>query len=81
MLWSLASRRAKRISCPKKFRSSAGKDFFNNIGTNRTNRAGWMMSVVRGIVLQNSFWITEDKFSGLWARRSNNRAGDHSNKL
>jgi hypothetical protein len=31
------------------------------------------------IVLQNSFWITEDKFSGLWARRSNNRAGDHSN--
>jgi hypothetical protein len=27
------------------------------------------------IVLQNSFWITGDKFSGLWARRSNNRAG------
>jgi hypothetical protein len=27
------------------------------------------------IVLQNSFWITEDKFSRLWARRSNNRAG------
>jgi hypothetical protein len=26
-------------------------------------------------VLQNSFWIAEDKFSGLWARRSNNRAG------
>jgi len=26
------------------------------------------------IVLQNSFWITEDKFSGLRALRSNNRA-------
>jgi len=37
------------------------------------------MSASTGIVLQNSFWITEDKFSGLWARRSNNRAGDHSN--
>jgi hypothetical protein len=24
-------------------------------------------------VLQNSFWITEDEFSRLWARRSNNR--------
>jgi hypothetical protein len=33
------------------------------------------MSAHRGIVLQNSFWITEDKFSGLWARRLNNRAG------
>jgi DNA-binding NtrC family response regulator len=31
------------------------------------------------IVLQNSFWNTEDKFAGLWARRSNNHAGDHSN--
>ena len=30
-------------------------------------------------MLQNSFWITEDNFSGLWARRSNNRVGDHSN--
>jgi hypothetical protein len=29
--------------------------------------------------LQNTFWITEDKFSRLWARRSNNRAGGHSN--
>jgi hypothetical protein len=33
------------------------------------------MSARRGIVLQNSFWTTEDKFSGLWVRRSNNRAG------
>ena len=24
------------------------------------------MSAFGGIVLQNSFWITEDKFSGLW---------------
>ena len=31
------------------------------------------------IVLQNSFWTTEDKFSGLWARPSNDRAGDHRN--
>jgi hypothetical protein len=29
--------------------------------------------------LQNSFWITEDKFSGLWARQSKNRVGDHNN--
>src|SRR5258708_34802105 len=36
MLWSLTSRRAKRISCPKKFRSSAGKEFFNTIGAKRT---------------------------------------------
>jgi hypothetical protein len=28
------------------------------------------MSAARRILLQNSFWITEDKFSGLWARRS-----------
>jgi hypothetical protein len=27
------------------------------------------------ILLQNSFWTTEDKFSKLWTRRSNNRAG------
>jgi hypothetical protein len=26
-------------------------------------------------VLQNSFWITDDKFSGLWARRTNIDAG------
>jgi hypothetical protein len=26
-------------------------------------------------VLQNSFWITENKFSGLSGRRSNNRSG------
>jgi hypothetical protein len=37
------------------------------------------MSASGGIVLQNSFWTTEDKFSGLWAQRSNNRAGNHSN--
>ena len=28
-------------------------------------------SVAPPIVLQNSFWTTEDKFSGLWARPSN----------
>jgi hypothetical protein len=39
----------------------------------------WSMSALQRIVLQNSFWTTEDKFSGLWVRRSNNRAGDHSN--
>jgi hypothetical protein len=27
------------------------------------------------IVLQNSFWIAEDKFSGLWARQSKNHVG------
>jgi hypothetical protein len=30
-IWSLTSLRAKRISGPKKFRSSGGKDFFNTI--------------------------------------------------
>jgi hypothetical protein len=30
-------------------------DFYNKIGTNRTNRAGLMMSVDGGMVLQNSF--------------------------
>ena len=29
--------------------------------------------------VQNSFWITEDKFSRLWTRRTNNRVGDCSN--
>jgi hypothetical protein len=47
--------------------------------TFRTWRLEQVMSVHWVIVLQNSFWVTEDKFSGLWARRSNNRAGDHSN--
>jgi hypothetical protein len=42
------SPRAERISGPETFRSSARKDFFNSIGTNRTNRVGLMMSVVRG---------------------------------
>jgi hypothetical protein len=35
-MWSLTSPRAKRISGPKKFRSSPEKDFFNTIGTFRT---------------------------------------------
>src|SRR3984893_1474515 len=35
--WSLTSPRAKRISGPKKFRSSAGKDFFNGIDPLRTS--------------------------------------------
>jgi hypothetical protein len=30
----------------------------------------------REIVLQNSFWINGDKLSGLWAWRSNDRAGE-----
>jgi hypothetical protein len=48
-------------------------------GTKRACRRSPRMSSIRRIVLQNSFWITEDKFSGLWARPSNDRAGDHSN--
>jgi hypothetical protein len=31
VLWSLTSRRTKRISGSKKFSSSAAKDFFNSI--------------------------------------------------
>jgi len=30
--------------------------------------------------VKNSFWITEDKFSRLWTRRTNNRVGDRSNR-
>src|SRR3954454_2117059 len=33
------------------------------------------MSAFRRIVLQNCFWITEDEFSGLRARRAHNRVG------
>jgi hypothetical protein len=29
------------------------------------------------IVLQKSFCVTEDNFSGPWARRSNNNVGDY----
>ena len=36
MMWSLTSRRAKRISGSKKIRSSAGKDFFNSIRQKRS---------------------------------------------
>jgi hypothetical protein len=39
-MWSLTSPRAKRISGPKKFRSSPKKDFFNTIGHNRTDAIG-----------------------------------------
>src|SRR5882724_4632371 len=35
-MWSLTSPRAKRISGPKKFRSSPQKDFFNTIDHQRT---------------------------------------------
>jgi hypothetical protein len=35
-----------------------------------------MFSTLPSIVLQNSFWIAEDKFSGLWARRSNDHVGE-----
>jgi hypothetical protein len=30
------------------------------------------------IVLQNSFWVTEDKFSEPWVWRSNNYVGDYA---
>ena len=53
-------------------------DFFDSIGQSRKCSCLHGTSVVPSIVLQNSFWITEDKFSGLWARPSNDRAGDHS---
>jgi hypothetical protein len=33
------------------------------------------MSAIVGIVLQNSFWVTEDKFSEPWVWRSNNYVG------
>jgi hypothetical protein len=36
-MWSRTSSRAKRISGPKKFRSSPEKDFFNTIDPKRTN--------------------------------------------
>ncbi len=42
-MWSLASPRAKRISGPKKFRSSAKKDFFNTADPERT----WNRLVIR----------------------------------
>jgi hypothetical protein len=32
------------------------------------------MSAPERIVLQNSFWITEGKFSGLWARHAGTTA-------
>jgi hypothetical protein len=44
-MWSLTSLRLGRNSGAKKFRSSTRKDFFNSIGTKRTNRAGLAMSV------------------------------------
>jgi hypothetical protein len=34
------------------------------------------MSAFGGIVLQKSFCLTDHKFSGLWARRSNIDVGD-----
>jgi hypothetical protein len=45
-MWSLTQPRAKRIGGPRTFRSSPIKDFFNTIGTKRTNRAGLLMSVI-----------------------------------
>jgi hypothetical protein len=47
-IWSPTSARAKCISGSKNFRPSPQKDFCNNIGTNRTNRAGLTMSVLEG---------------------------------
>jgi hypothetical protein len=49
-MWSLASPRAKRISGPKKFRSSPKKDFFNTIGAKRTSRQNAYASEVPGSV-------------------------------
>jgi hypothetical protein len=46
-MWSLTSPRAKRISDPKKFRSSAKEDFFNTIGTSRTRRDVGVGSAMR----------------------------------
>src|SRR5450759_4299173 len=46
-MWSLTSPRAKRISGPKKFRSSAKEDFFNTIGTSRTRRDVGVESAMR----------------------------------
>jgi hypothetical protein len=43
--------------------------------TFRTSETNASKSAVEVIVLQNSFWITEDEFFGLWARQSNNRVG------
>ena len=37
-----------------------------------------VMSGLRSIVLQNSFWVTEDKFSEPWVWRSNNYVGDYA---
>jgi hypothetical protein len=46
-MWSLASPRAKRISSPQNFHSSAEKDFFNTIGSERTWRDARVESVMR----------------------------------
>jgi hypothetical protein len=45
-MWSLTSPVAERISGPEKFRSSARKDFYNNIGTKQTCRRNRRMSEV-----------------------------------
>jgi hypothetical protein len=46
--WSHTSLRTKRISVSKKFRALPPTDFFNNIGTNRTNRADLATSGLGG---------------------------------
>jgi hypothetical protein len=46
-------------------------------GTNRTNRAGLLMIVVRGIVLQKSFWVDERNFLELLMRFTRGVVRDH----
>jgi hypothetical protein len=36
LMWSLTSQRERRASDPENFKSSAKRDFFNNIGAKRT---------------------------------------------
>ena len=47
------------------------------IGTFETCRRTQKMSAIRGILLQKSFCIDQHKFSGPYARRSNNHLRDY----
>jgi hypothetical protein len=42
-LWSLTSRRVKRISGPEKSRLPDGNDFFNSIGQKATSPMVWAL--------------------------------------
>jgi hypothetical protein len=42
-MWSLTSRRVKRISGPEKSRLSDGNDFFNSIGQKATSPMIWAL--------------------------------------